>query len=553
MEQGGKNFVFDGVRKEGQRQQRQKLKGVPAAASVAAALFFAVFLSVCAAAIGGIFWGAGSRCIQNPSFSRACDKDRRVSFIDENDGVFFSANGDCMENPSFRYARNEAREGVFIDENDGMFFSANGDCIQNYSFSRACNKARKRSVSEVKNVNAEREWGVKPYFVNAAAQDINSEGESLFKPRFVNAAAQDINSEEESLFKPRFVNAESANAENNAARSSYIAMEQDSKRVLYGSNINAKLPMASTTKIMTAILAIEKNDVKNKIKIPKGAVGIEGSSMYLKENEEMTLEDLLYGLMLTSGNDSAAAIAIATAGGVEKFAALMNERARELGAVNTNFVNPHGLHHADHYTTAYDLALITAHALQNPIFQTIVSSEKYVVKGADGTAARYLHNKNKMLKMYDGADGVKTGFTKNSGRCLVSSAKRGDMRVVTVVLNHSDMWNDSVSLLDRSFASYKLQKILGAENGTEIPVEGGTRNFAAALPRDKFYPLRADEKITYEIEREKLNAPVKIGEIGGKIKISIDNRLLFEEKLYTIDSVKEKSVLDHFREWFRSG
>jgi D-alanyl-D-alanine carboxypeptidase (penicillin-binding protein 5/6) len=347
------------------------------------------------------------------------------------------------------------------------------------------------------------------------------------------------------------------NAENmgelpaNATRSSYIAMERDSKRVLYGSNIDVKLPMASTTKIMTAILAIEKNDVKKKIKIPKSAVGIEGSSIYLKENEEMTVEDLLYGLMLTSGNDSAAAIAIVTSGSVEKFADVMNERAKELGAVNTNFKNPHGLHHAEHYTTAYDLALIAAHALKNPIFQTVVSSEKYVIPDTgSGAGARYLYNKNKMLKMYDGADGVKTGFTKNSGRCLVSSATRGDMRVVTVVLNHSDMWNDSMSLLNRSFENYKLKKILGVENGVDLPVEGGTKNSVASVPRDKFYPVRADEDATYEIEAKKLKAPVKIGDEAGKIKISIANRLLFEEKLYTIDSVKEKSVLDHFRDLF---
>jgi D-alanyl-D-alanine carboxypeptidase (penicillin-binding protein 5/6) len=368
-----------------------------------------------------------------------------------------------------------------------------------------------------------------------------------------------INTDNNKLYNIGYINAENNNekAEKtgelpvNTARSSYIAMERDLKRVLYGANIDVKLPMASTTKIMTAILAIEKNDVKKKIKIPKSAVGIEGSSIYLKENEEMTVEDLLYGLMLTSGNDSAAAIAVITAGSVEKFAEMMNARARELGAVNTNFKNPHGLHHAEHYTTAYDLALIAAHALKNPIFQTVVSSEKYVIPDTGGGAgARYLYNKNKMLKMYDGADGVKTGFTKNSGRCLVSSATRGDMRVVAVVLNHSDMWNDSMALLNRSFENYKLKKILGVENGAEVAVEDGTRNSVAAVPRDKFYPMRSDESLIYEIEGKKLKAPVKIGDEAGKIKISIANRLLFEEKLYTIDSVKEKSVLDHFKDLF---
>lgn len=333
--------------------------------------------------------------------------------------------------------------------------------------------------------------------------------------------------------------------------SAYIAIERDSARVLYGSNIDARLPMASTTKIMTALVAIEKNDIKKRVKIPKAAVGIEGSSIYLRENEEMTVEDLLYGLMLTSGNDSAAALAIVTAGSVEDFAAMMNKRAKEIGAKNTNFTNPHGLHDARHYTSAYDLALITAHALKNPVFQTIVSAEKYTISDAGGGAgARYLSNKNKMLKMYCGADGVKTGFTKNSGRCLVASAKRGDMRVITVVLNHADMWNDSMSLLDRSFDNYKIVKIAGAEQTVDAPVAGGARGFAAAAPEDKYYPVKADERLSYEILPEKLKAPVKKGAVAGKIKISIDNHLIFEEKLYTIDSVKEKSALDRLKDLF---
>ncbi|MDR1906136.1 MAG: D-alanyl-D-alanine carboxypeptidase [Clostridiales bacterium] len=333
--------------------------------------------------------------------------------------------------------------------------------------------------------------------------------------------------------------------------SSYIAMEQSTKRVLYGSNINARLPMASTTKIMTAIIAIEKNDITKKVKIPREAVGVEGSSIYLKENEEMTVEDLLYGLMLMSGNDSATALAVLSAGSVEKFAELMNKKANDLGAYNTQFANPHGLHHPNHYTSAYDLALITSYALNNPTFKKIVSSAKYTVKDTgSGVGARYLHNKNKMLSMYNGADGVKTGYTKVSGRCLVSSAKRDGMQVVAVVLNHPDMWNDSIGLLNRSFENFKLTKILSADGGVSVPVSDGTKNSVKAAPRDFYYPLRNGEKATCKIETKKLKAPVKTGEIAGKIEISIDNRLLFEEKLYTIDSVKEKGMLDYFKELF---
>lgn len=309
--------------------------------------------------------------------------------------------------------------------------------------------------------------------------------------------------------------------------------------------------MASTTKIMTAIVAIENNDIAKKIKIPKGAVGIEGSSIYLKENEEMTVEDLLYGLMLMSGNDSAAALAIITAGGIDKFSLMMNKKAADIGAKNTNFVNPHGLHDAAHYTSAYDLALITAYGLNNPIFKRIVSAEKYTIKDTGGgTGARYFNNKNKMLRMYAGADGVKTGYTKVSGRCLVSSAKRDDMQVVTVVLNHPDMWNDSMSLLNRSFENYKMTKILSAEQSVAVPISDGTKNCVSASPKERYYPLSASENISYEYDVKKLKAPVKKGDYAGKIKINIDNHLLFEEKMYTIDSVKEKGVLDHFRGLF---
>ena len=307
--------------------------------------------------------------------------------------------------------------------------------------------------------------------------------------------------------------------------------------------------MASTTKVMTAIIAMEKNDLKKKVKIPRGAVGIEGSSIYLRENEEMTVGDLLFGLMLMSGNDSAAALAIITAGGIPEFSELMNRKAEELGAKNTHFVNPHGLHDPAHYTTAYDLALITAYALGNPDFSRIVASEKHVIPDTGlGVGARYLYNKNKMLKLYDGADGVKTGFTKISGRCLVSSASRDNMRVVTVVLNRPDMWNDSISLLDASFANYKMTKVLSKEQATAVPVEHGTKNSVAAAPADRYYPLKNGEKVSYEYLPKKLKAPVALAGEAGKIKISLNNRLIFEEKLYTMDSVKEKSILDHFRD-----
>lgn len=233
-----------------------------------------------------------------------------------------------------------------------------------------------------------------------------------------------------------------------------VCIEWTTKKVLYGDGENNKTFPASTTKILTALVVLENLQLNQKIKIPKEAVGIEGSSLYLREGEMLTVEDLLYGMMLRSGNDAAVALAIAVSGNITDFAKKMNEKAVECGAVNSNFENPHGLHHPNHYTTAYDLALITAEAMKNQYFRTIISMQKARI--GEGESTRVISNKNKMLHLYDGANGVKTGYTKNSGRCLVSSAKRDGMQLIAVVLNHGDMWGDSMSILDYGFDNYMM-------------------------------------------------------------------------------------------------
>ena len=233
-----------------------------------------------------------------------------------------------------------------------------------------------------------------------------------------------------------------------------VCIELTSRKVLYNDGANNKTFPASTTKILTALVVLDNLELGEKITIPKEAVGIEGRSLYLTEGEVLTVDDLLYGMMLRSGNDAATALALAVSGNVADFAKKMNERARECGATNSNFVNPHGLHHKDHYTTAYDLALITAEAMKYSYFCKIIMSQKARIGEED--SARVIANKNKMLRLYDGANGVKTGFTKNSGRCLVSSAKRGGMQLIAVVLNHGDMWGDSISILDYCFDTFMM-------------------------------------------------------------------------------------------------
>ena len=206
--------------------------------------------------------------------------------------------------------------------------------------------------------------------------------------------------------------------------------------------------MASTTKIMTAILAIEMGDLADVVTVSPRAAGVEGSSIYLERGEKLTLEDLLYGLMLRSGNDAAVAIAEHIGGTVENFANLMNRKAYQIGARNTHFVNPHGLHDDKHYTTAYDLALISAYAMENPVFRVIVSTKQKKIPWEGRNYSRVLQNKNALLWDYEGANGIKTGYTKISRRCLASAALRFGMQLVCVVLDCQPWFEDSMALLD---------------------------------------------------------------------------------------------------------
>lgn len=239
-----------------------------------------------------------------------------------------------------------------------------------------------------------------------------------------------------------------------ADRSGYIVIDAKKRTVYKEYNEHLRLPMASTTKVMTALIVIENCKLDEKVKIPKQAVGIEGSSIYLKEGEELSVGELLYGLMLRSGNDAACALAIHVAGSVENFAEIMNIRAQAMKLTDSHFTNPSGLHDDNHYTTAYDLAVIACEAMKYAEFRKIVSTNFISVGKGENT--RYFKNKNKMLHLYEGGNGIKTGFTKKAGRCLVSSATRDGVTMVSVVLNRPDMWNESVALLDYAFDNYSV-------------------------------------------------------------------------------------------------
>ena len=242
---------------------------------------------------------------------------------------------------------------------------------------------------------------------------------------------------------------------------------------------------------MTAILAIENLPLEKIVTVPKAAEGVEGSSIYLRCGQKISVRDLLFGLMLRSGNDAAVALAIETSGSVEDFATLMNLKAKSVGAVNSHFSNPHGLDDKTHYTTAYDMALIAAYAYQNDEFCKIASAKKATIN-VDGEN-RYIANKNKLLAIYDGANGVKTGYTKRDGRCLVGGAKREGMQVVSVVFNHSDMWNDTVRMLDFAFDNFKMTPI---EQGLLSKGENKVICPSVLLENDDwsrvYYPMKKD-------------------------------------------------------------
>ncbi|MDO4744445.1 MAG: D-alanyl-D-alanine carboxypeptidase family protein, partial [Clostridia bacterium] len=304
-----------------------------------------------------------------------------------------------------------------------------------------------------------------------------------------------------------------------SARSA-IVLDAASGRILYSHNANEKRGMASTTKIMTALCALEYGDTEKIITISQTAAGVEGSSMYLAKGEKIKLIDLIYGLMLVSGNDAATAIAESISGSVEKFAVLMNEKAAEIGALDTNFTNPHGLSDDNHYTTAHDLAKITAYAMQNPIFCEIVSTKSKKLPQNEGGYPRHLVNHNKFLSMYESCIGVKTGFTKATGRCLVTAVEKNGMRLICVTLNDPDDWSDHKTLFEDAYASFSPYKIKSSgEIITTANIKKGTSDQVELVTQNDIYiPLKQGEDAAVEITAEPyedLSAPIKQGDVLG--------------------------------------
>ncbi|KEP27274.1 D-alanyl-D-alanine carboxypeptidase family protein [Bacillus zhangzhouensis] len=338
-----------------------------------------------------------------------------------------------------------------------------------------------------------------------------------------------------------------------SARSA-ILIDGQSGRVLFGKDEHEKRRIASITKIMTAVLAIESGKMKDTVTISKRAIQAEGSSIYLKEGQKVSLEDLTYGLMLRSGNDAAVAIAEHVGGSLEGFIFMMNQKASELGMENTNFQNPHGLDdHKNHYSSAYDMAILTKYAMEHKQYQKIAGTTFYKAKTMEG----YWKNKNKLLTgLYQYSTGGKTGYTKLAKRTLVSTAAKGDAALIAVTINAPDDWKDHISMFEYAFDHYKTYVL--AEKGRLASLKGTFYEKKAFIKRDVDYFLNEDEKKLVEIETEMLTPEKKwkknteaIPDVVGKMTFLLDGQVIKQVPIF-YENKRNQMPQKSFQEMFKS-
>lgn len=326
-----------------------------------------------------------------------------------------------------------------------------------------------------------------------------------------------------------------------------VVMDAQTGLILYDKNAEMRRYPASTTKMMTLIVALENGNLKDLVTASKKAYETEGSSMFLEHGESLEMLDLLYGIMLVSGNDATVAVAEHIAGSVEAYAKMMTDKAHEIGAVNTNFVNSSGLPDPNHYTTAHDLARIAAYGYKNPMFTQIVSSKLHITPWTGKEHGRELNNENRMLWLYDGANGVKTGYTNAAGRCLVSAAKRDGIQLIAVVLDSEYMWNDSIALLNYGFDNIRLKTFLRkGEKVKSVKVQSGKRDSVNLKIDDNLAVPVADGeasnfKTVFEIA-DSIEAPVYKGQKLGKAKVLYKDREVASMDLRAAEDVEIKSL-----------
>ena len=348
-----------------------------------------------------------------------------------------------------------------------------------------------------------------------------------------------------------------------------IVLDRNSKSILYGKNEKSKTKMASTTKIMTSLIVIENCNLNDVVEISAKAAGTGGSRLKIKKGDKITVKDLLYGLMLRSGNDTAVALAEHVGGSIEGFAVLMNEKAKELGLENTHFVTPHGLDSDEHYTTAYELALLTDYALKNKTFADIVHTKTCNI--SINGILRTISNTNELLGNLNGVYGVKTGFTNGAGRCLVTAVKREDLDIICIVLGADTKkirTTDSVKLIEYTYANFQtidLQTKIEEElnnwkniNQGRIKIEKGIKNVINIKLEEydiKKYPIKnnTENQIKIEIDANlNLIAPVEENTKIGEVTILYDNNIILKIGILTTEKTNKKGIKEYVVEMLRS-
>ena len=350
---------------------------------------------------------------------------------------------------------------------------------------------------------------------------------------------------------------------------SYIVLDRTSKKILYGKNEFNKVKMASTTKIMTATIVLENCDLSKTVIISKKAAGTGGSRLGLKTNDKITIRDLLYGLLLVSGNDAAVALAEACSGSVPDFANLMNEKAKALGLTNTHFETPHGLDSDNHYTTAYELALLTDYALNNSTFLNIVGTKNYTI--TINGYPKNLTNTNELLGNLSGVYGVKTGFTNGANRCLVTACKRGDMDIICVVLGCDTKkfrGSDSTKLINYTFDSFEyinIETFLNTEfykwkekNKNYFNIEKGTtQDLQISISKlvTPIAPIKKEEKDSLKVDfniNKNLSAPIYKESVVGKFKIYTSSNTILEGDIISSQDIDKQDIFSYFKSFFKN-
>lgn len=350
---------------------------------------------------------------------------------------------------------------------------------------------------------------------------------------------------------------------------SCIVLDRNSKKIIFGKNEYNRVKMASTTKIMTATVIIENCDLSQTVTVSKKAAGTGGSRLGLKTGDKITIRDLLYGLLLCSGNDAAIALAETAAGSVQNFSNMMNNKAKELGLNNSHFESPHGLDSDNHYTTAYELALLADYALQNSTFRNIVGTKNYTI--TINGYPKNITNTNELLGSLDGVYGVKTGFTNGANRCLVTSCKRGEMDIICVVLG-CDTKNfrtqDSIKLINYTFENFEYldiknlidRKFENYKNNNTNPFEinKGVSNdleIRCFSTEPSIIPIKKDEKNSIKVDfelKKSLEAPINTNLKVGSFRVYSDNRTILEGDILTTNSIDKKKPSYYFSSIFKN-